>query len=450
MIFKIKVVLLIDKNLGGVKMKRFVLFLLFSAVIYSQTTLSPGDLLITAINGDNDPPNYGRGFSVVNFVYLQPGTEIYFTDYGWSDLTNHFITNTGIADVFVKYTVPAGGHMPGTIIRCDQYHTTNITYVSSYSGSGNNYLNVGGLSQGDEVLVFQGTIDAPTFICAASIVSTTIVPNSWATGVTANGTDGAGSGSALPPGLTDDVNAFSLNRAAAANDNCAYTGLTTAATTAEWKTRIINFGNWTFNDAIPIPTPLAGPITITDAFPVELTSFSLTAINSNINLTWSTKTEVNNYGFDVEKSVSGGNWEKIGFVTGSGNSNSPKNYSYTDNSGIYSCEYRLKQIDIDGRFEYSKIISTSESVPTSFNVEQNYPNPFNPSTRISFAIPKNSYVEVKLYNTLGSEVANLFSGEKTAGSHFIDVDAKGLTSGVYFYKVTAAGNSITKKMILAK
>jgi Secretion system C-terminal sorting domain len=143
--------------------------------------------------------------------------------------------------------------------------------------------------------------------------------------------------------------------------------------------------------------------------------------------------------------------EKIGFVKGNGNSNSPKNYSYTDEgvtSGKYN--YRLKQIDNDGQFEYSKVVEVSIKVPEKFALEQNYPNPFNPGTKINFVIPKSSFVNLKVYDVLGNEVATLVEEEKQAGSYEVNFDASQLSSGVYFCKLTAGDFIETKKMLLMK
>ncbi|MCF8241182.1 MAG: hypothetical protein K9J16_07330, partial [Melioribacteraceae bacterium] len=130
----------------------------------------------------------------------------------------------------------------------------------------------------------------------------------------------------------------------------------------------------------------------TQALPVELTSFTAYASANQVNLKWATATEVNNYGFEVERAVespassktdyAGTGWEKIGFVEGAGNSNSPVEYNYIDksvsNAGTYL--YRLKQVDLDGAFEYSDEIEVTFAAPNKYQLEQNYPNPFNPVT----------------------------------------------------------------------
>jgi len=188
--------------------------------------------------------------------------------------------------------------------------------------------------------------------------------------------------------------------------------------------------------------------------PVELSSFNVNAIGKGIKLTWQTKTEINNYGFDIERYVQGTEhqvWEKIGFVNGNGNSNSPKNYSFVDNkvaAGKYS--YRLKQFDNDGQFEYSPIVEIENKVLSQFSLAQNYPNPFNPTTKIGYSIPEANFVKITVYNLIGEKVAILVNEEKDAGYHNVEFNASNLNSGVYLYRIEAGSYTQTLKMTLLK
>lgn len=201
----------------------------------------------------------------------------------------------------------------------------------------------------------------------------------------------------------------------------------------------------------------------TSVLPVELTSFTAVLNNSAVELNWSTATEVNNYGFDIERSqmteISSQHfdWKKIGFVAGAGNSNRPKNYSFTDNNpvGGTSFSYRLKQIDINGNFKYYDAITVSLSSSTKAELMQNSPNPFNPSTAIKFYIPNNSDVTIKIYNILGREVTTLINNQTEAGYHIVywngrDRYGSETSSGVYFYRLTAGNFSETRKMLMMK
>ena len=199
------------------------------------------------------------------------------------------------------------------------------------------------------------------------------------------------------------------------------------------------------------------------SLPVELSSFSAIIVNEGIKLNWRTETEVNNYGFEVERTTSfpspyqgvggeaGGGWEAIGFVEGNGNSNSPKDYSFIDDeiiSGKYA--YRLKQIDNDGTFEYSKIIEIDIDAPLEFELSQNYPNPFNPSTTVTFSLPVNEIVSLSVYNMLGEEIQILQNGFLEAGMYSYNFNAEGLPSGVYFYKLETSTKILYRKMLLIK
>jgi hypothetical protein len=189
--------------------------------------------------------------------------------------------------------------------------------------------------------------------------------------------------------------------------------------------------------------------------PVELTSFTAKANNNEVVLNWSTATETNNQGFDIERK-SNGQFEKVGYVAGFGTTTEVKAYTFTDKtvgSGNYT--YRLKQVDFNGTFEYSPEVEVEVSAPKVYQLSQNYPNPFNPATTINFSLAADSKVSLKIFDVIGQEVAQLVSGQLTAGQHTVNFDASSLNSGVYFYKIEANGvdgtsYSSVKKMILTK
>ena len=144
-------------------------------------------------------------------------------------------------------------------------------------------------------------------------------------------------------------------------------------------------------------------------------------------------------------------WQVIGFIPGFGTTTEPKSYSFVDenlSSGKY--QYRLKQIDFDGSFEYSNIVEVEINSPTEFSLEQNYPNPFNPSTTIGFSIPERSFVTLKVYDMLGREVEVLISEQKESGNYQIGFNASDLSSGIYYYTLTTGNFTSTKKMSLVK
>lgn len=188
--------------------------------------------------------------------------------------------------------------------------------------------------------------------------------------------------------------------------------------------------------------------------PVELTSFTATPIGNKVSLNWSTATEINNWGFEIERSSDKTEWARVGYKEGMGTTSQPQNYSFVDDiTGINSntVYYRLKQIDFDGRYTYyGEIEVTNMFAPDNFVLEQNYPNPFNPSTKISFGIPERSNLMLKVFNLLGEEVAVLAKGIYEAGTYSFDFDASNLPSGIYVYALQTENSVISKKMTLLK
>jgi sugar lactone lactonase YvrE len=187
------------------------------------------------------------------------------------------------------------------------------------------------------------------------------------------------------------------------------------------------------------------------ALPVELRTFTAACTKAGVKLIWTTATEVNFYGFDIERTA-GGIWQKIGFVQGSGTTNAPQSYGFVDASAAGTVEYRLKQIDRDGKFAYSKEVeATPAGAPAEFAQLQNYPNPFNPSTTISFTVPSNGPATLKIFNAIGQEVATLFTGEVQAGMYnHVRFNASNLPSGMYFSRLEYNGKTQLKKMELIK
>ena len=138
-------------------------------------------------------------------------------------------------------------------------------------------------------------------------------------------------------------------------------------------------------------------------------------------------------------------------MQGHGNSNSPKDYSFSDAPlGGTIFNYRLKQIDIDGTFKYSNEIEVSLNTPSQLTLIQNYPNPFNPSTNIEYSIPNAGMVTLKIYDLLGREISTLVNEEKQPGNYQVRFDGGKLSSGVYIYKLQFNNSAINKKMLVIK
>lgn len=204
----------------------------------------------------------------------------------------------------------------------------------------------------------------------------------------------------------------------------------------------------------PVTPSLTIPVRMEIAVvPVEMSSLTIDAIKNDISLKWSTASERNNKGFEIERYQN--EWEKIGFVDGNGTTTKEVNYSFLDRGvqvGKYS--YRLKQVDFDGTYDYSPVVEIEINAPKEFALYQNYPNPFNPTTTIEYSLPENSEVKVLIFNSLGESVRTLFDGTVDAGYYKLNFDAGDFTSGTYFYRLEAkydnAAFSDVKKMIFMK
>ena len=194
--------------------------------------------------------------------------------------------------------------------------------------------------------------------------------------------------------------------------------------------------------------------------PVELSSFTSETVANNVTLNWSTSSEENNSGYDIERLSTGGVrgktldvWNKTGFVQGNGNSNTSQNYTFTDKklqSGKY--KYRLKQIDFNGNYKYYELSNeVIIGIPGKFYLSQNYPNPFNPFTDLEFGISDLGFVSLKVHDALGNEVAVLVNEKKNSGSYEVEFDGSSYASGIYFYSLYVDGVPIdTKRMVLLK
>ncbi|WP_337866621.1 M14 family zinc carboxypeptidase [Ignavibacterium sp.] len=212
--------------------------------------------------------------------------------------------------------------------------------------------------------------------------------------------------------------------------------------------QVASYNSYVIVNAQIIPT---API------PVELISFTAITNNNNVELSWTTSTETNNRGFEIQRTLNlneakNSEWKSVGFVNGKGTTTEIQNYFYNDKNlqpGKYF--YRLKQIDFDGSYKYSDVVEVEIISPNKFALEQNYPNPFNPATFISWQSPISGWQTIKLYNTLGEEVDTIVDEYLEAGYHskFYIINST-LPSGIYFYQLKSGEYSDIKKMILLR
>ena len=185
--------------------------------------------------------------------------------------------------------------------------------------------------------------------------------------------------------------------------------------------------------------------------PVELTAFNASVNKNDVVLNWTTATELNNLGFEIQRKSRDDSYQSIAFINGKGTTTEINDYTYIDktvDAGMYS--YRLMQKDYDGTFAYSQEVEVEINLPLEYSLDQNYPNPFNPTTTIRYSIPEDNFVSIKLYDILGNEVLTLVNEQRQAGRYEMLFNASNIASGVYYYQINSGSFTQTRKLMLMK
>jgi hypothetical protein len=197
--------------------------------------------------------------------------------------------------------------------------------------------------------------------------------------------------------------------------------------------------------------------------PITLASFTarINPSGAGVRLDWTTLTEVNNYGFFLQRKRQGETeYTELpnSFIPGHGTTTEPHSYSYIDATvSMGNWWYRLKQVDLDATVHYSDgvqvqiLTSVPEPAPRVFALMQNYPNPFNPSTEIKFSVENTAHTTLRVYNVIGQLIGTLYDEVAEAGRYYkVRLDGGNLASGLYFYKLESGKQSSLHKMLLVK
>jgi len=182
--------------------------------------------------------------------------------------------------------------------------------------------------------------------------------------------------------------------------------------------------------------------------PVELTRFEAVAQKENIQLLWRTETETNNAGFEVQRSENGKDFKTLEFIEGAGTTVEPQEYAFADQTarpGI-ECFYRLKQIDFDGAFEYSEIV-TAGLKGDQLEVSEVFPNPTIDAAQINVTVPKGEQLTLELFDNTGKLLRSQ-QQQVGAGVQTLELDVNGLAAGLYFVKVQTAQTSAYRKIVI--
>ncbi len=412
-----------------------------SGTTLTQQTLTAGDIAI--IGYQSDTPDK---FAFIILTNITGGTEIKFTDNGWTD-SGTLYTGEGT----LTWTVPSEGVNKGTIITVTV--NSDGTIWTASSGTIISSGSIAFATGGDQLIVYQGSSSSPNLIYAFST-------SLWITSGTITSKT-----SYLPSGLIDGTTAHCFS---STYDNGYYTSETIIETKTSALSSISNDNNWTkTNDPVTFPswqyqeeqTPL----------PVVLTSFMAAISNQNyINLTWITQSETAMMGYYVLRNTKNdlANAQTVSPLIPATNTSQPKAYLFTDQSIVDSGTYYywLQGNDLDGAvyilssdsIEYNNAPGgTTPSIPLITELHNVYPNPFNPQVYIPFSLANKSEVKIIIYNARGQLIKNFVLGEKEPGNYRIEWDGtdnqgQALPNGIYCIKMIAGKDNYQTKAILMK
>jgi subtilisin family serine protease len=374
----------------------------------------------------------------------------------WADSIGVDITSTSLGYLtfdppFTSYTwEDMDGNTASITIAADYAASLGITVVNSAGNSGYDTHNtLGAPADGDSVITIGAVTSSGTranFSSVGPTVDGRIKPDVMAMGSnnyyasTSGNQYWNGSGTSFSCPLVAGVCALLLQKNPALTPMEVLQLLRSTATQSNNPDNLYGWGIINALSAMNLVT-----------IPVELTLFDGNYEDGVVNLKWITATETNNFGFEVERRNDFSGYKSIGFVNGNGTSTNRVTYNFIDeNLSANRYYYRLKQIDLDGSFEYSNEIEVEIEGLTDFQLYQNYPNPFNPSTKIKYYIPQNSFVKITLHDILGSEIRTLVNENAQPGNYEILLDGSDLSSGMYFVRLSSENIQRTLKISLIK
>ena len=213
-------------------------------------------------------------------------------------------------------------------------------------------------------------------------------------------------------------------------------------------------GQQFMSDLKTLFVPVSAANNDNSVLPVELAAFSAMLDSDGVSLSWTTSSETNNAGFEVEHAAprDSSRFERVGFVAGKGTTSSTSQYHFQTGSLEHGTHrFRLKQVDFDGTFAYSPVVEVVVELAESFGLSPAYPNPFNPQTSFELSLREGQQVSVFVYNTIGQRVATLHEGYLSGGAvHLFRFDAGTLPSGLYFIRVAGDHFHATRQVSLIK
>jgi Secretion system C-terminal sorting domain len=393
-------------------MKKIILLLLFVCICHisnAQTALNAGDIAFLGI-GTDTPDKY----AFILLKAVDPGTSISFTDNTWLNGTT-LATNENTSTWTTSTSLPIG-----TVIV--------ISDGPVVTGGGSATGNLAGLSSdGDQILAYQGASTAPSFIAAISSESFASTCNTTTGGALNNL-------SCLPNPLVDGVDAISVTTSTTEVDNAYYNG-STMGTVAEILAAINNRSNWVTSETVQTFPSWSFSL------PIELFKFRVQiGLNNSTLLSFTTATEKNNDHFAIERSSDGRTFTQIGEVKGAGTSVTPQDYTYTDEKPLRGINfYRLKQVDFDGQFSYSPVVSVVFGKVGNVVL---YPTPTTSTMNVRLEEAFQTEANWQIVDLMGRIITEgIFPAEQTDAQ----IPVGTLSEGNYVLRVTAGQEVITQK-----
>ncbi|MEL6252611.1 MAG: T9SS type A sorting domain-containing protein [Bacteroidota bacterium] len=421
------------------------LYLVFSLLIFSlltnltnsvfaQSTLSAGDVAVIKINTDNDDQ-----FAIVLLADIAANTEINFTDKAW--LPNSAALRNG--EGAFEWTADIA-YSAGTVLQFTRTGTNawDITFGDGTGSPGSIVVTDDGMSlanNGDQILVFQGTLASPTFIYAAQSNST-----AWQTGNAADDPNRSG----LPPGLTNGTHAIAYGAGSGNEqeiDNISYDMSTTSGSKATVLAAIGNTANWSGSNSSRFTASISN-FTVT-IFPVELSHFSVSLKEGKAVLDWTTAMELNNDYFQIERSGEDKLFLPIGQISGAGNSNNSLDYEFVDENPLKGSNYyRLRQVDFNGEFEIFQTIEVSFDSEGELSFRSQY-SPREDLLSIWISNPGKEVYHTEVLSLSGQLVFSK-EGSPALESESLQIPLSHAAAGMYLIRLRSKNGNIQYRKFL--
>lgn len=450
----------------------FALFLLTSVSLSAQTTLALGDIAFTGYNCDNSSVLDEFSFVILKSTGITAGTTIYFTDRGWksgSCGTDNFCSSTDYStcggatlESGSEFTWTSGSSLSyGTHVKIGGNISSPCAtcFVCSNGSASGTILNL--LNTGDQIFALQGGAGGTMLTAIQSNVENTagctFSSASWDNCPTPCADICSGSNNSNKPAcLTTGTNCLILLAGGAEVDNGVYnctssnSGTSGAAITA-MRTAINTTTNWTTNDAavVTIPPAACNPL------PVTWVHFVAQLTGNGGRVEWSTSSERNSSHFEIERSFNGFEWKKAGLVNGAGTQYSTSEYYYDDffnTNDIKFVYYRIRQVDFDGRYEYTPMrVAGKPEQTTGYTAFAFNGNPLTEATYLKTFLPQQGDAHIEISDTRGNILFSKTFQYNGGYNRFMfnnEVPEIMKKAGVYFVKASIEGEERIFKLVV--